>query len=637
MMRKLLIAVALLAVMMTAKALPADSVYNAEAVDLNAVVVTGTRTPRTLSDAPVITRVIPESEIRKLDVSSVSDLLTSVLPGVEFTYSMNQQVSFNMQGFSGTSVLFLIDGERMAGETLDNVDYSRLNLDNVERIEIVRGAASSLYGSNAVGGVINIITRQQKKPWTLKAGTKYGRHHAWENSLTWGLHRGRWRNTLSIHHQNIHTFTVPAGDFSTVYGGHSWNIKDQLSYDVNDRLRLTGRYGYFFRQRDYTQADKYRYRDFDGSVKADWRLGDRTTLEVSYHYDQYDKSDYYPLKDKDIRDYSNVQNTLRALLNHAFTPDMTLTVGLDGMTDYLMSYQFDGNGSHTQYDGDVFGQFDWNISPRVNLLAGLRADWFSGIGAHVSPRVSLKYKPVRGLSLRAGYANGFRAPTLKERYMRFDMAGLFTIYGEENLQPENSHNINLSAEYLRHRYSLTVSAYHNRVSDRISTLWSTASGGMQYLNTGKVNISGLDAAFDYRLDFGLNTKIAYAWTHESTDKSRTYIMSARPHSATFSADYGKQAGRYAFNVMLSGRWLSSLHTNVLSASSGYQEFTAADYPAYSMWKLVFSQHWDRWLHVALTIDNLLNYRPEYYYNNSPVTTGTAVAVSVSMDIDRLLK
>ena len=125
---------------------------------MDQVVVTATRTPKLLKDVPIITRVISEADIRRADATNIGDLLQSELPGIEFSYSMNQQVSLNMSGFGGNSVLFLVDGERLAGETLDNVDYSRLNMDNVERIEIVKGAGSSLYGSNAIGGVVNIIS-----------------------------------------------------------------------------------------------------------------------------------------------------------------------------------------------------------------------------------------------------------------------------------------------------------------------------------------------------------------------------------------------------------------------------------------------------------------------------------------------
>ena len=81
--------------------------------------------------------------------------------------------NINMMGFGGKYVLFLMDGERMAGETFDNIDYDRIDLDNIERIEIIKGASSSLYGSNALGGVINIITKNAQKPLELSASYLY--------------------------------------------------------------------------------------------------------------------------------------------------------------------------------------------------------------------------------------------------------------------------------------------------------------------------------------------------------------------------------------------------------------------------------------------------------------------------------
>lgn len=115
------------------------------------VVVTATRTPKLLKNTPVQTRVISRRDIERIDATNIQDLLTQTMPGAEFTYAMNQQTHLNFSGFGGQGLLFLVDGERMAGETMDDVDFSRITLENVERIEIVRGAASALYGSNAVG------------------------------------------------------------------------------------------------------------------------------------------------------------------------------------------------------------------------------------------------------------------------------------------------------------------------------------------------------------------------------------------------------------------------------------------------------------------------------------------------------
>ena len=130
--------------------------FERDTIALSQVVVTGTRTPKTLADAPVATRVITSKDIERTDATDIQDLLTQELPGVEFSYAMNQQIHLNFSGFGGQSILFLVDGERLAGETMDDVDFSRLLMAGVERIEIVKGAASALYGSNAEGGVVNI-------------------------------------------------------------------------------------------------------------------------------------------------------------------------------------------------------------------------------------------------------------------------------------------------------------------------------------------------------------------------------------------------------------------------------------------------------------------------------------------------
>lgn len=141
--------------------------------ELEEVVVTGTRTPKFLKDTPIQTRVITSRDIARTDATNVQDLLQQELPGVEFSYSMNQRTHLNFAGFGGQGILFLVDGERLAGESMDDVDFSRLLMAGVERIEIVKGASSALYGSSAAGGVVNIITKNATEPWTLNVNARY--------------------------------------------------------------------------------------------------------------------------------------------------------------------------------------------------------------------------------------------------------------------------------------------------------------------------------------------------------------------------------------------------------------------------------------------------------------------------------
>ena len=148
---------------------PADSL----SFDLNEIVVTATRTPLMLKSTPVLTRVITARDLEKRGVVTLQQALEDELAGVEF-HQAGYGSSMSFQGLDARYILFLVDGERMAGETYGNIDYSRIPMSNIARIEIVRGASSVLYGSNAMGAVVNIITRMPQKKVEVDASLRYG-------------------------------------------------------------------------------------------------------------------------------------------------------------------------------------------------------------------------------------------------------------------------------------------------------------------------------------------------------------------------------------------------------------------------------------------------------------------------------
>lgn len=161
-----------------------DSVGNI--YNLNEVVVTSTRTPLLLKNTPVITRVVSAREIEKTGAKTIQQVLETELAGVEFHQAgYGQSISF--QGLDARYVLFLVDGERIAGETYGNIDYSRIPIANIERIEIVRGASSVLYGSNAMGAVVNIITKTPEKPFEIIASGRYGTNYEKNNAYINGI------------------------------------------------------------------------------------------------------------------------------------------------------------------------------------------------------------------------------------------------------------------------------------------------------------------------------------------------------------------------------------------------------------------------------------------------------------------
>lgn len=608
--------------------------------DLGTVVVTGTRTPKLLKDAPIITRVITADDIKKVDATNVGQLLQSELPGIEFSYSMDQQVSINMQGFGGNSVLFLVDGERLAGETLNNVDYNRLNLDNVERVEIVKGAASTLYGSSAVGGVINIITRDSEDPWNLNVNSRFGEHNDQRYGGTFSFKAGKFNSQTNVQHTMSDSYDVPEGDVTTIFGNRTWNVKERLVYRPIEQLKLTARGGYYFRERDKTGDSKDRYRDFSGGLKANYDFNIMSNLEVAYTFDQYDKSDYLTSYKYDVRDYSNVQHSVRALYNYTFNDKNILTVGGDYMRDYLLSYQFTNNGSYTMHSADAFGQFDWNPTEHFNVISGVRFDYFSQSNVrHISPHIGLMYK-IANCSLRGSYSQGFRSPTLKEMYMNFDMANAMMIYGNPDLKSETSHNFSLSAEYTKNRYNFTVSGYYNLVNDRIDlTSFRDTDGrwAQLYINTEKVDIAGVDINASAKYPCGLGIRVSYGYLHEFMRDGQMKFSSTRPHSATARIEYGKSWDNYQFNLSLNGRALSKVETNKYVGNNPDEGTTGVTYPGYTMWNLTLTQGIWKGVSLNMAVNNIFNYVPSYYDANSPYTRGTNFSIGLALDVDRFFK
>ncbi|MBO6118214.1 MAG: TonB-dependent receptor [Bacteroidales bacterium] len=611
---------------------------------LDQVVVTGTRTPKLLSEAPIQTRLITSEDIEKTDAANITDLLQQEMPGSEFSYAMNQQVNMNMAGFFGQSVLFLIDGERLSGETMDNVDFQRLDMNNVERIEIVKGAASALYGSSAAGGVINIITKDKMtKPVSVGLSARYGSHNNQMYSANIGLNKGMFHNMLSVNYTGIDTYTVDYNkdnDFNQVFGGNTWNFKDKLILTPSDDLKFTAKAGYFFRERLYNTDIPDRYRDFNGGLRGNWTINDRSDMELSYNFDQYDKSDYIKAKDLDIRDYSNVQNSVRALYNYSFSKtdqDRLLTFGADYMHDYLDSYQF-SDGYKSQNTADVFAQYDWNLNKYWEIVGALRYDWFSdGNNSNLTEKVTIRWHK-DAFTVRLGYGGGFRAPSLKEKYMNYDMANIFYIRGNKDLKNEKSHNFNISGEYTHGSFNYTASAYYNLVQNRITTSALKNDGDgtgnyVQYMNIDDINVYGGEITAQCRLPLGLNAKVCYSYTKEEIKQMGTLnpYAPARPHSLVFRMDYDRQVSKdYGFNILFSGRYLSSVDSEKFNT----QDNTSVNvtYPAYTLWKLSFTQRIMKKIRISAALDNLFNYIPSPYYFNSPTTSGRTFYIDVSVNL-----
>ncbi len=663
---------------------------------LEEVVVTATHTPKALKDVPVVTRLIPLVDLKKADATNVQDLLTQELPGLEFGFAMSQETSLNMSGFGGNAILFLVDGERLAGETMDNTDYNRLNLDDVGRIEIVKGASSALYGSNAVGGVINIISRESTERWTANVNSRYGSMgNEWRNGANVSFNLGKWNSQTNFQQTKIDPIKLSSGPTSEekalaallgktveedksnvkkLYGQESFNIKERLKFSATESLKFIARGGYFYRE-SQRETYNYHFHGYSGGLKTlyDWKKG--KNLEVSYAYDQYDKANYTPdgVRTHD-HDYRNSQHTVHALYNHSFGQNI-LTVGSDLLHDYLTTYQFLDNTSHAQNNIDAYAQYDYNPTKRFNVVGSVRYDHFSASDHQaLTARLATVYK-FNKITVRANYANGFRAPSLKEMYMHFDMGNMgYMIIGNPDVKPEKSNNFNLAVEHnnkitdagiFNGQYSMTLMGYCNIFDKRITSVgryWvvdeNYKEGGYQvlydddriredgdgyiftaddgteykaltsslYWNEDGVQVWGLDFSAQYRLDMGLGFRYNYAFLHESGNVVDSQFTQPRSHTMTWRTDYDhKFTKNYAISVVLSGRHLGKPQSGRTDVDQGY-----------TLWKLMLQQHIHNGVHVNFAVDNLFNYKPKAYYYCSPMTTGTNFSVGLSLDIDKLV-
>lgn len=631
-------------------ALPTDTLNRT--IDLAQVVVTGTRTPKLLANTPVLTSVITRSDIEKADATNLRDLLQTSMPGIEFSYAMNQQTHINFAGFGGQSLLILVDGERLAGETMDDVDFTRLSMDNVERIEIVRGAASALYGSNAAGGVINIITRSATQPFKLNLNARVARHNEWRQGMSLQLKGGKWANLLALNHTSIDNYDVTNGPsplarvVTTIYGDKTWNGSNQLSFKPLEGLKLTGRAGYFFRETARTADTPERYRDFSGGLRALWQPSQNQQIELSYSFDQYDKSTYFKLPRLDIRSYSNVQNAFRLLYTLNLRQGDALSVGADYLHDWLLNPNLEGR-TRKQRSCDVFAQYDLNLGEKWELVGALRLDHFSDNPiTRLTPKLSVRHTPLRHLNLRLGYGMGFRSPTLKEKFYNFDMAGIWLVTGNPNLKAETSHNFNLSAEYSRLRYNFTLSGHYNLVSDKIATGApflanpSDPIPHLPYVNLARYSVLGFEATAKAKWQNGMSAQLSYCFTHERLPKDKdgkqinNQYLPARKHTFTAHWDWSHRFNKtYQLAINVDGRALSPVdnleYVDYYDLSKGTNTI---HYPAYTLWKVSAVQQFGSMFTLTLSVDNVLNYRPEYHYLNSPLTDGANFMVGAAINL-----
>ncbi|MBP5277147.1 MAG: TonB-dependent receptor [Prevotella sp.] len=482
-------------------------------VNLDEVVVTGTGTEHTLKNAPVQTEVISAKTLRNFAGKSIEEILGMLTSSFDFNEGdMGSKIQMN--GLGNSYILILIDGKRIHGDNGGENDLSLIDPLNIEKIEVVKGAASALYGSDAIAGVINIITKNRHtEGLLLENSTRVGsygdvRQH---NGIGFSIgkvnsytnlqvqHSDGWQNT-STEAPNQTEYLITDSKNKTTNRYTNWQIAERLFYQPTKDLELYAE-GTLYRKRIYRPQGIHpgvdihwydlRYNNASLAGGGKWNLNkqDYLTLDVmwnrhAYYYDftaEYltdgYKEDgtfthYYPYYPGDEQLQADQQRTLAELKGVFTLPyDNRFSAGIEGRYDWLRAPMRVVDEQKDDYTGALYVQDEFNGIPNLNITAGLRLNINKQFGTRLTPKISAMYKAGQRVRLRATWAQGFKTPTLKEIYYRYirQMNGTYLYLGNTDLDPQSSNYYSAGIEYTWNGLSITATGYYNKV-DKMITL-----------------------------------------------------------------------------------------------------------------------------------------------------------------------
>lgn len=527
---------------------------------LQEVVVTGTGTQHLLKNAPVQTEVITHRMLKDYGGRSLEDILAGLTASFSFSEDdMGSQMQLN--GLGNDYILVLIDGKRIHGDVGGQNDLSLIDPQNIEKIEIVKGASSALYGSDAIAGVINVITKKRNEGLLVENSTRGGsygdlRQH---NGLGFAIgkfksytnfqlqHSDGWQNTATEDPKQTE-FLIEDSRNMTVNRHTSWQVSERLTYEPMKNLEFYAE-GSTYWKRIYRPCGKYAavdvktydmaYRNQSLAAGGIWKLKktDQVTLDVNwdrhaYYYnytdttltDGYDPrgnfTPYYPYFPGD-EELQSDQRRIMAHLKGIFTLpyDNRLSAGVEWRYDYLEApMRVDGGVARDNTEAVyVQDEFRYAFSPKVamNITGGLRLNNNGQFGLNLSPKISGMLSLGENIRLRATWSQGFKTPTPKELYYRYVkyMNGTYLYLGNEGLKPQTSNYYAVSGEYNWQGLNVTVTGYINKVKDMITLVTIPNSQApaeyivkydprktRQYQNLETAETKGVDVSIRYRLN-----------------------------------------------------------------------------------------------------------------------------------------
>ena len=631
-----------------------DSSATSRTYQLNPVVVTGSGHHQRLKSTATPVHVLSNQEIREQGISTFDGALTRMMPQVSMApNSMGSQLRLN--GLGNKYILVLINGQKLSGDISNNVDLNRINMSRIKRIEVLDGAASSLYGSDAIAGVINIITDQPTQQLvSVTSDTRVSGHGVLTESVGLDIYKNGFGSYTSFSHDRADSYrnndqeyvkgseTETQPSVAPLFTGYRSNIFAQkFTYAPTQHLALNAGidYSYKITDRPDTRADitggtdyEMRYKGLRWNVGTIYRFDAKNSLQVDYTVDRFRYGKEYDVATKDyaVGDYvqskkqRNIERQVKAILG--LVPNGTTIVGNDWQLDKLVATS--GNIDQESYILAYYAQHEQRFNLGKGALtatAGARYSYHKTFGNHFTPKATLMYS-LGAFNLRATYSAGFRAPGLDELYYHYfsvNRGKAQISFGNQDLKPEKSNYFSINAEYRGDAVAVSVTGYINRINDMVvkqnidvddatrqmlmgefPEMTQDQADKMvsyaRYQNSDKGDVKGMQVNVSTNLFKGFNLSANYAYTYARTKSDTEWSVLERSirHSATVSANYHHTWGRYGLNVNLNGRLQSKT----------YYTGSYEDAPGFGLWNLQTVHSFDvgKWalLEPSVGVDNI---------------------------------
>ena len=639
------------------------------------IVVTGTGTEHYLKDAPVQTEVISRKMLDSYAGATLEDILSGLCASFDFSAG---EMGANMQlgGLGNGYILILVDGKKMHGDVGGQNNLGLIDPARIERIEIVKGAASALYGSDAIAGVVNIILKKHRENILIENTSRGGSYGEFRQSNTVQFKVGKftsstnfqlkhsdgWQNT-TYEDPNRYEYPITNSINKTVNRYTDWQVAQRFDYQATKDLSLYAD-GSFYRKRiyrpcgvpDYKTYD-FLYRNSSVATGGKLKLKNSNSIMLDVNYDshayyymytretwdkEYDDSGkeisfpYFP-GDKGLQsDQSRLLLQLKGIFNLPYFN--RLSVGTDTEINWLDApRRLDEKDQVSDYTTSFYAQDEWTPIERLNITAGGRLTVNQNFGVRITPKVSALYK-LGAFNLRATYSEGFKTPTLKELHYRYirQMSIISLNLGNTELDPQTSRYVSGGLEYNGTRFSINVTGYCNWVDNMITLVTiplSQAPGDLvvtydparvrQYQNMDDARTYGVDVNAKWTPVQSLTLTGGYSYLdteanqYDEEDQVMKHVIidGMAHHRATVSAiwTHAWRRSNYRLGIGVYGRIQSKRY---------YQD--DGNGKAYNLWRLNTRHQFKlgkRWnAEVNAGIDNIFNYYETTYHSLNYGTT-----------------